>query len=169
MKPLISGLLLFSVFFTLTGCKRQAHTGPPVMLDSGTGALLIVFDRVAGADRETWLSQITLIGNTDTKTLPRITLADQQSLIVLDIPAGFYSVVTQAWLRKNPPHAGGSLSGVEIKAGQLTVLKGVLLTGEERFQPMEPLQIIRAMPWTLSRTEDFHVYIADIIKSSVKG
>ena len=169
MKPSLSTALLLSVLLVLSGCKRKEHTGPTVMLDGGTGAMLVIFDRVPGADRETWLSQITLVGNSDTKTLPRVSLADQQSLIVLDIPAGRYSVVAQAWLRKNIPHAGGSLSGVEIKPGQLTILQGALLAGRERFQPVEPLRLIRSVPWTLAKTEDFHEYIADVIKSSAKG
>jgi len=169
MKPIISGLLLLSVLFAVIGCQRKDPAGPPVMLDEGKGALLVVFERVPGADRETWLSQITLVGNADTKALPRIPLAGQQSLLVLNVPPGFYSVVTQAWLRKNVPHAGGSLSTVEVRGGRLTILEGRLLTGEERFQPVEPLVLVRTVPWTLRRTEQFHDYMADVIKSSVKG
>jgi hypothetical protein len=168
MKPIISTLLLPSVLFA-AGCKRQDPAGPPAMLEEGKGAVLVVFQRVPGADRETWLSQITLVGNADTKALPRFPMAGQQSLLVLNVPPGFYSVVTQAWLRKHPPHAGGSLSGMEIRRGRLTILEGRLLTGEERFQPVEPLRLVRTVPWTLPRTEQFHDYIADVIKSSVKG
>jgi hypothetical protein len=168
MKPIISGLLLLSVLFA-AGCKRQDPAGPVAMLDEGKGAVLVVFQHVPGADRETWLSQITLVGNADTRTLPRIPMAGQQSLLVLNVPPGFYSVVAQAWLRKHPPHAGGSLSGVEIRSGRLTILEGRLLTGEERFQPVEPMRLVRTVPWTLRRTEQFHDYMADVIKSSVKG
>jgi hypothetical protein len=168
MKPIISTLLLLSVLFS-AGCKRKDPAGPPAMLDEGKGAVLVVFQRVPGADRETWLSQITLVGNADTKALPRFPLAGHQSLLVLNVPPGFYSVVTQAWLRKHPPHAGGTLSGVEVRSGRLTILEGRLLTGEERFQPVEPMRLVRTVPWTLPRTEQFHDYIADVIKSSVKG
>jgi hypothetical protein len=168
MKPIISTLLLLFVLFAI-GCKRQDPAGPPAMLEGDKGAVLVVFQHVPGADRETWLSQITLVGNADTKALPRFPLAGHQALLVLNVPPGFYHVVAQAWLRKNPPHAGGSLSGVEIKSGRLTILEGRLLIGEERFQPVEPLGLLRTVPWTLPRTEQFHDYIADVIKSSVKG
>jgi hypothetical protein len=168
MKPFFLCLLLLSVLFA-AGCKRKDPASPPAMLDEGKGAVLVVFQRVPGADRETWLSQITLVGNADTKALPRFPLAGHQSLLVLNVPPGFYSLVTQAWLRKHPPHAGGSLSGIEIKSGRLTILEGRLLTGEERFQPVEPLRFVRTVPWTLPRSEQFHDYIADVIKSSVKG
>jgi len=169
MKPFFLCLLLLSVLFAVIGCQRKDPASPPAMLDEGKGAVLVVFQRVPGADRETWLSQITLVGNADTKALPRFPLAGHQSLLVLNVPPGFYSLVTQAWLRKHPPHAGGSLSGIEIKSGRLTILEGRLLTGEERFQPVEPLRFVRTVPWTLPRSEQFHDYIADVIKSSVKG
>jgi hypothetical protein len=169
MKPIVATLLLLSVLFAAFGCKRSERAGPVVMLDQGNGAIMVVFQPVPDADRETWLSQITLVGNSDTKTLPRIPLADEQSLLVFNVPPGFYSVVAQAWLRKNPPHAGGSLSGVEVRSGRLTILQGPLLTGAERFQPVEPLRVVKSVPWTLQRTERFHEYIADLIKSSVKG
>lgn len=162
-------MLLGLTILLAIGCKRKDPADPVAMLEEGKGAVLVVFQRVPGADRETWLSQITLMGSADTKALPRFPLAGRQSLLVLNVPPGFYSVVTQAWLRKNPPHAGGSLSRVEIRSGRLTILEGRLLTGENRFRPVEPLGLVRTIPWTLRRIEEFHDYIADIIKSSVKG
>jgi len=169
MKPILPALLLLSILLSVTSCRRKDPAGPPVMLENGKGALLIVFQRVPDASPETWLSQLTLVGNADTKTLPRVSLAGLQSLLVFNVPPGFYSVVAHAWLRKNPPHAGGSLSGVEIKNGRLTILEGRMLTGEKRFQPVEPLRPLRSVPWTLRRVEQFHDYMADVIKSSVKG
>jgi len=163
MKPHTICVLLLSVLIAFSGCKRTQPAAPPVMLDDGRGAILVIFERVPGADRDSWLSQITLAGPGDTKTLPRIPVADQQSLLVLNVPPGFYSVTAQAYLRKNPPHAGGSLSAVEVKSGRLTVLQGNRLTGEERFQPVEPLHFVNCVPWTLRQTEKFHEYIADII------
>jgi hypothetical protein len=168
MKPILPSLLLLWVLFA-PGCRHKDPAGPTVMLEGGKGALLIVFAGVAGANAETWLSQATLVGNSETKTLPRIPMAEQQALFVLNVPPGFYSVVAQAWIRKNAPHAGGSLSGVEIRSGQLTILEGRLLTGENPFQPAQPLRLVRSVPWALHRIEEFHDYMAELIKSSVKG
>lgn len=163
-------IVLASISILLSGCKRKSDEPMyPAMLESGKGAVLVTFYRHPEANRETWLSQATLVGPWDTKVLPRISLADQQAILIMNVPPGAYSMVAQAWLRKMAPHAGGSLSGIEIAAGKLTIVQGNRLKGGERFDPVEPLVVLDTVPWKLKRTEEFHEYIAGVIQSSVKG
>ncbi|RPH95255.1 hypothetical protein EHM69_04865 [candidate division KSB1 bacterium] len=174
MIPFLSKMLAFSLLFSLLlpGCgkkKEQAADTLGPMLEAGTGALLVAFPRLPEANRENWLAQVTVIGPSETKSLPRIPLADQQAVMILNLNPGQYSVVAQAWLRKNNPHAGGSLSGVTVRAGEITILQGSRLSGTQTAQPLEPLIALNPVPWSLSAREKFHEFVADVLRTSVKG
>lgn len=169
-------LLLFGLaaLVIYTGCGKQREGGgaPPeqaAMLDPGTGALLISFPELSDFVRADWLAQVTLIGVHDTKSLPRIPLADRQSVLVLNIPHGTYHAVARAWLRKQVPAAGGTFDNLQIRAGELTILRGQPLPPEQAFDTEIPMTFVAVEPWTLRTTELFQDYIADVLRSTVKG
>ena len=165
--PVVMGAML------IASCKSRADrdggTPSDVMLEPQTGALLVQFPKSDPFDRETWMSQIQLDGDVDTRSLPRLPMADLQSTLVLNVTPGMYRVTAVAWTRKLAPTAGGRLDSVVVRPGQVTVL-GAQAVGRDIY----PFPATRLVPlahrvWQLQRREGVQEYIADMIASTPKG
>ena len=156
----------------ICGCSRKEPADRPgtnVVLQSGTGALLVVFPEDKTINRTDWLTQVSLEGPGDTRGLPRVPLSDLQSVLVLHIPPGTYSVTASAWARKQAPAAGGSHSGIEIRAGKMTVVVAQPLRGDAYPHSNTPLKVERIEPWSLARADQFQKYVAEVIKETSRG
>lgn len=173
-------LLILLMSLVLVGCSRReeglnktaSSRQTNVMLKAGNGALLVTFPQTADFQRETWMAQIELEGPYDTGTLPRVPLADQRTVIVLDIPPGEYSVVAQSWTRRShaaPPQAGGSLDYVKISAGKVMILEAKLLGIDVHPFVNTPLERLSSALWTLPLAEQLPAWIAEVVSDSRGG
>ncbi|MBU1983906.1 hypothetical protein KJ815_05800, partial [bacterium] len=119
--------------------------------------------------REDWLTLVRLYGSSDTQTLPRIPLADLQTVLVLDVEPGIYRVVAQAWTRKHHPTAGGVLDSVRVESGKITVLRAQRLTGPFVAEPEVPLFHSASQTWTLRSADQLPDFVSEIVRQTVKG
>ena len=173
IRPRVT-LAAFAVSLLLViSCGGQKSAPPAgnsgVVLNAGTGALLIVFPHDPRIARADWLAQVNLNGDHDTRSLPRVPMGDLQAMMVLHIPPGTYRVTTNAYRRGNPPAIGGSLPNVEIRSGQMTILKARPLQGDPYPYFATPLEVADTVPWTLKSPNQLKDFIAQAVKETTKG
>ena len=171
---------IFSIFscilIILSGCTKQEksqETQTParatnVLLEPGTGAVMVAHPTPHRFDRSRWMIQIQLEGDAPTDKLPVIPLADLQAGLVLNVPPGNYKVITSAWIRKYPPASGGSYDYVAVKAGEVVVLRAGGVGVDEHPYPNTKLTIEDRHKWTLQSTNQLQDFISGIIKPPVK-
>ena len=171
MQRLSQIAALLAVLALLSGCgkKREETVRPTVLLETGTGALLVTFPKPSDFTPDEWLAQVNLNGPAETRSCPRIPLSEIQALMVLNIPPGSYEVTSLAWMRTRVPDSGGTLPKVEIRAAEVTVLRCPSLGGNPTFQPTQPLIALGRASWTLSQPEQFPDFVAEILRTSAKG
>ncbi len=167
-----SAVLFLSLLILLSGCKRKAAEsaeGTNVLLKQGTGALLVIFPRDVMIDRARWRAQVMLEGSADTKSLPRVPLADQQSLLVMHVAPGIYKVTASAWAHGGDPVFGGTLANVDVRAGQMTIVKAQVLNNDPYPHPRTTMEFVRIAPWRLQNADRLREYIADVAVGIEKG
>jgi len=161
------------VLVLIAGCGKKSQTIPQspsgVILELGKGAVLISFPKTDDFTREDWLAIAHLDGPSDTQSLPRIPFADVQSLLVLNIEPGAYTVSAQAWMRKSSPSTGGILPGVDVVAGRVTILRAQRLPGIVSPVPTVPLIPAGNETWILQSGEKLPQYVARLVEDADKG
>ena len=165
-------LVLLLIASSLLSCNRKSPepaSGTNVVLQPGTGALLVVFPMDQMIARNEWLAQVTLDGPNETRSLPRVPMGDLQSVLILHVVPGTYAVTASAWERKQAPKYGGSHSGIEIQPGKLTVVRAQALNGEPYPHSNTPLAFDRFESWSLARPDRFQEFIAETVKETTKG
>ncbi len=168
-----SKLILHSVLVAaclISGCRAKSDgTQAGALLNSGTGVLLVSFPRPAELRRQDWMAQVNLSGAADTRALPRLPSADLQSITVLHVPPGKYSVVAFAWQRGADPAWGGSADSIEVVAGKLTMLRAGLLNQDSYPYRRSPLTASSPRPWKLSSAEKLQEYITAELRAITSG
>jgi hypothetical protein len=171
LAALLSSLLLLSC-----SKKETPPAGEPapsgatdVMLEPGTGAVMVLHPAPPKFNRDSWMVQVVLEGAESTDKLPVIPLADLRCATVLNIPPGDYTVISSSYLRKQPVFAGGSLDHVIVKAGEIVILTAGGVGTDEFPYPDIRLKIVDRKPWTLRSRDRFHQFVAAIVKDSAQG
>jgi hypothetical protein len=165
IAAIVTVLLLVALLVILlaSGSKKKNIPVSSVMLNGGTGAVLVVFPATRDVVAENWMAQINLEGDQDTKSLPRIPLSELNAVIVLNVPPGKYKVMAHAWLRRSPPRVGGSLEGVRVTAGEISILRGQALG--ENLYPYANVQMQKSPSavWQLDAPDRLRDYLAKVI------
>jgi len=173
--PLRVAAIFVLAALMLGGCTRKnesqesegaSGSAPTVLLQSGKGALLVVYPKPHRFDRQDWMAQVTLRGEHDAARLPRFPLADIQSLAVLNVLPGRYNVVTESWMRRYPPSSGGSVKDLIINAGEIVVLKAGPLGTQRRPYDGAPLDVVERTRWSLTDRNKLSDYLQSL-KSDV--
>jgi hypothetical protein len=155
--------LLFLSALVLLACgKKKTPAVSSVVLESGKGAVMVVFPQMDRSNPENWIAQVHLDGPFETRQLPRMPFADLQSVMIYNITPGKYKVVASAAFRKSQPSFGGSLDSLEVHAGELMVLAGKPLRQEAFPYANIRLDFVERSPWTLEAPDKLHDYIADM-------
>lgn len=172
MTRILIRILPLLIIASLIGCKKsEAPDQQPsgVILKLGKGAVMVSFPQTENFSRENWLAMVNLTGPHKTHLLPRVTMADLQTMVVLDIEPGTYSVSAQAWLRKQPPSAGGMMDSIEVQAGKVTLLQAQKLPEFRTPEPTVPLKYAGKRTWTLQSGDQMHEYVAELRRLTEKG
>jgi hypothetical protein len=167
-----AALLAVCAVFLLSAVSCKSRSADPtagVLLEPGKGAIMVVFARMPDFRREDWMTLITIDGPADTRSLPRIPLADLQTLVVMNIPPGRYNVAATAWCRKSASSSGGYLQGVEVKAGAVSVLRAPVLAQNPSVVSDSPLERRGFEPWSLESPGKFHQFAAGLVRRSTRG
>jgi len=143
--------------------QTKPATPPPIdrkgaLLQPGYGAVLVAFPEPAA--QGDWLCTVTLQGDHNTDQLPRIPLAETHSTLVFNIPPGQYVVTANALVRKSPIYAGGASNPIEIKAGEVYVLRAEKVA-DGSYEGVA-LQDAGSQPWELKSPAEIVKYIAKI-------
>jgi hypothetical protein len=156
-------VLLVLVAMLIVACgKKKAPMVSSIVLESGKGAVMVVFPQMSQSSAENWLAMINLDGPFATNQLPRMPFADLQSVMVYNIVPGKYKIVASAAFRKSQPSYGGSLDSLDVHAGELIVLSAKALGQEASPYPNVRLDYVEHSPWTLESSDKLHDYIADM-------
>ena len=165
-------VLFLSLLILFSGCKRKAaetDRSTNVLLQPGTGALLVVFPRDVMIERSRWRAQVMLEGGADAASLPRVPLADQQSLLVMHVLPGVYKVTASAWAHGGDPVSGGTLANVDVRNGQMTIIKAQVLNNDPYPHPRTTMEFVRIAPWRLQNPDRLREYVADVAAGIEKG
>jgi hypothetical protein len=156
-------LVVLLVILLVVGSKKKSVPASSVLLNGGTGAVLVIFPATKNVVAESWMAQINLEGKPDTKSLPRVPLADLNAILVLNVPPSTYKVMSHAWLRRSPPRVGGSLEGVRVTAGEISILQGQML-GESLY-PYNGVHMQKrpSVVWQLDSPDRLHDYLAAVV------
>jgi len=148
------------------GATAEIPKEPPkldtkgVLLQPGFAALLIAFPEPTQVGD--WMAMVTIKGEHDTEALPRIPLAGSHSVTVLNIQPGEYVIDAKAFVRKNPPYAGGESKPVQLVAGELLLMRGTpILNKDGSLVSMELIEAGR-MTWGLTSPPELSKYIAQV-------
>jgi hypothetical protein len=164
---------LFSVLLLSACSKKKADddASAHVILQSGTGAVLVVFPHRTDLARNQWMAQVHLDGAFNADTLPRVPYADLESMLVLNVPEGRYDVTAWAWMTKidNSPRAGGVLKSVDVKRGQVTVLRAADFRVSRTTTSGDLLVKLGFMDWREDNPLHLKDYIAEVIGKTAKG
>jgi hypothetical protein len=169
LSRLLLCLLLPVVFLACKAKDSKPLESTNVLLKPGTGALLVIFPRDVMIDRSQWRAQVTLEGPGEPHNLPRVPMADSQSLVVLHVVPGTYKVTASAWRHGTDPVSGGTLSSVEVKAGQMTVVRARVLNNDPYPHVKTPLDFIGMDVWLLDHPEKLREYVTRIVDQTARG
>jgi hypothetical protein len=167
-RRLFLSVLCFLLSVLLLSCSKKKSDDPAAaaILESGKGAVLVVFPHRSDLVRENWMAHVRLQGQNLTDSLPRIPFADLESVLVLNVPEGNYEITAWAWMKKvdRSPRAGGSKPGVKVKSGHVTILRA-----REAASGMRPLDAMGEADWNESNPTHLQDFMADVIDKSAKG
>jgi hypothetical protein len=157
------------MFATACKTKSRAELATEVLLTRGTGAVMVVFPKPAFFERTTWMAQVELNGPASAETLPRMPLADIQSILVMNVPPGTYTGTAVSFIRGRQPVFGGALDSVVVMPGEVTILQGRDISREQY-----PFGGVRVRPssralWTLKRADLLQAYVAQLAAQSARG
>jgi hypothetical protein len=162
--------LLCACVLFCAGCKKKEkpQSVSSALLEPGKGVVMVVFGKTADFRREDWMAQIFIGGEIDTRELPRIPMSDVQTIVVPNLPPGFYNITAHAWMRGITPTLGGSRDSVRVRAGSVTLLKA-RPCGSDRFPYQHtPLDLLRTEMWTLESPQKLHDYVTTLTQKSAK-
>jgi hypothetical protein len=164
-------IFLFCVCILLcAGCKKQEITSSPssVLLEPGKGVVMVVFGKTADFRREDWMAQIFIGGAIDTRELPRIPMSDVQTIVVPNLPPGFYKVTALAWMRGTTPSLGGSRDSVRVRGGYVTLLTARPNSSDHFPFEHTPLDVHSTQMWTLESPQKLHDYVGTLTQKPTK-
>ena len=167
-----SPIFAICILIGMYGCGKKekapdtpkSNTVTNILLEPGTGAVLVKHPKPHRFDRSQWMIQIQLEGELSTDTLPMIPIADLQAGLMLNVPPGTYKVISSAWIRKYPPASGGSLENVLVNAGELVELKAGGVGMDEFPYPNTKLTIGKREKWTLQSPNKLQEFIASVVE-----
>lgn len=150
---------------TTDGSATETSKEPPkldtkgVLLQPGYAALLVAFPNPTQVGD--WMAMVTLKGETETESLPRIPLAGSHSVTILNIRPGEYVIDAKAWVRKNPPYAGGESKPTRLVAGELLLMRGTPIFNKDG--SLVSVELIEAgrTTWGLTTPPALTKYIAE--------
>jgi hypothetical protein len=170
VKQLAISLLLVNLCWLSAGCKKheKPQSVSSVLLEPGNGVVMVVFGMTADFRREDWMAQIFIGGEIDTRSLPRIPMSDVQTIVVPNLPPGFYNITAHSWMRGTSPSLGGARDSVRIKAGCVTLLKA-RPCGRDLFPYLHTqLDLLGIQMWTLESPQKLHDYVTTLTQKSAK-
>jgi hypothetical protein len=172
-------LVVLAVALIAVSCNKKPKAVPqpvPVLpavtLDSTRGAMLVVFPKRKDLHPVDFHAAVLVYpdsANVHVTHNLRVPLGDSQSILVMDLPPGNYRALAYCWQMVGQPYAGGKLVGVQIKPGQITILRARDLGTDRLPFPHTALIPAGQLPWDSAAAQKLPTYIAQIVRTTERG